>query len=341
MTFSIIVPVFNCRIHLKACIHSILDSQIQSFEILLIDDGSTDGSAELCDELSRSHPCIHAIHQPHSGVSAARNAGLTKAAGEYILFVDGDDTLKPIELKQVLENPVIAKADLTIFGMTFLYFHRGQLTKTENHVYSGDPILPEEAWNNSMVEMFRANALSSICNKVFRREIIESNHLRLNPSLILYEDLDFVLRYLRYCKTIGNLACPVYQYHLTEISEHAKYRMTQVDCISEFLIPFEHSLNQLRLCHPGISEKTCSMLLQMLNHILLVGKLSVTQIGELPKLCKQEQRIVSASSSAPQLQFPGKMLCLWIKQKTGTLRHRLGIEYRWLLSWLRKEPYGY
>ena len=88
---SLIVPVYNVKDYLKTCLQSILEQTYKNLEIILVDDGSDDGSSGICDEYARMDQRIKTIHLPHSGVSAARNAGLAAATGELLGFVDSDD----------------------------------------------------------------------------------------------------------------------------------------------------------------------------------------------------------------------------------------------------------
>lgn len=92
---SIIIPVYNVKDYLERCVKSVLAQTLHSVEILLIDDGSTDGSAGLCDQYAAQHPQIKVIHQLNGGLSAARNTGIKAAQGEYLLFVDSDDYIEP------------------------------------------------------------------------------------------------------------------------------------------------------------------------------------------------------------------------------------------------------
>lgn len=91
---SIIIPVYNVKEYLDDCLKSILEQTYINYEIILVDDGSTDGSAELCDNYSRNYKNIKVIHENNSGVSCARNVGLANSSGKYILFVDPDDSVK-------------------------------------------------------------------------------------------------------------------------------------------------------------------------------------------------------------------------------------------------------
>lgn len=124
MKLSIIVPVYNVDQHLERCVQSILAQGLSDYEIILIDDGSTDHSSTLCDELANQHPhSIRCLHQPNGGLSAARNTGIEAAQGAYITFIDSDDELSPSTLKDnlsyllchpevdMLEYPVCVHAD--------------------------------------------------------------------------------------------------------------------------------------------------------------------------------------------------------------------------------------
>ena len=93
MKFSVIIPAYNCAGTLRETVGSIRASGLTDYELLLIDDGSTDGTAGLCDALCRQYPELRCIHQANAGVSAARNRGIRAAQGEYIWFVDSDDTV--------------------------------------------------------------------------------------------------------------------------------------------------------------------------------------------------------------------------------------------------------
>ncbi|MBR4312698.1 MAG: glycosyltransferase family 2 protein [Bacteroidaceae bacterium] len=123
MKLSIIVPVYNVEQYLECCIQSVIAQGVDDCEILLINDGSTDRSGAICDDLQSRYDCIHVVHQPNGGLSVARNSGLDKAQGEYITFVDSDDVLSANTLKEnlhyltshpevdILEYPVEVHAD--------------------------------------------------------------------------------------------------------------------------------------------------------------------------------------------------------------------------------------
>ena len=99
--YSFIVPVYQCQAYLPDCINSILQQKTPDWELLLIDDGSSDKSGMLCDEFAASDPRIHVFHKENGGAASARNVGLDHAVGQYVLFIDGDDTISPEFLLQI------------------------------------------------------------------------------------------------------------------------------------------------------------------------------------------------------------------------------------------------
>lgn len=114
--FSIIVPVYNVEKYLHECLESIRRQTYSDYEIILVDDGSTDSSGEICDEYARKYPNVHVYHQVNKGQAAARNAGVQNAHGEYLWFVDADDVIIKINALELLEEKTRNQPDLIAFG---------------------------------------------------------------------------------------------------------------------------------------------------------------------------------------------------------------------------------
>lgn len=112
-TVSVIVPVFNAVTHLEACIASILDQTHKNIEVILVDDGSTDGSGALCDAIGAGDPRVQVVHQQNGGIGAAQNAGLDRATGDFITFCDNDDLMSPRLVERLLEILVDNDADMS------------------------------------------------------------------------------------------------------------------------------------------------------------------------------------------------------------------------------------
>mgnify|MGYP001341917040 CR=1 FL=1 len=119
---SVIVPVYNIKTLLPRCVASLQAQTWQDFEVWLVDDGSTDGSGELCDEYAVKDARIHALHKENGGQGSARDLGLDHARGEYICYVDSDDEVLPDLLENALRTAREADADVVVYGE--LHEHR-------------------------------------------------------------------------------------------------------------------------------------------------------------------------------------------------------------------------
>ena len=115
---SVIVPIYNVERFLERCFDSIFHQTYKNFEIIAIDDGSTDDSPTLLDQFAQSDSRIKAVHQKNSGVAAARNNGLRMAQGEYILFVDSDDTISPLGMERLVKKAIASDLDIA-YGAGF------------------------------------------------------------------------------------------------------------------------------------------------------------------------------------------------------------------------------
>ena len=232
MKYSIIIPVFNAEFSLRSTVFSIQNSGISDYEIILIDDGSKDGSPALCDLLADTYPNIRCIHQKNGGVSVARNRGIEEAAGDYIWFVDADDLIRKIN-PQMLETYADAAFDMMMFGMAFQYFKSGKMVK-EDILSSGEVISFQNANLSESFEMlFDKNYFSSSCNKLISRELILKNELFFHPQLTNYEDLDYSLRILRHCKSFVALPEIWYEYHNEMGKDHTVKRLSKIEHVVE------------------------------------------------------------------------------------------------------------
>ena len=117
---SVVVPVYNTEKYLKQCVDSLTAQTLEDIEILLVDDGSKEECARLCDEIAESDPRIKVIHKANGGLGLARNSGMEAASGEYVGFVDSDDYIKPTMYEALYEAAVKNDADLAVSGMCFV-----------------------------------------------------------------------------------------------------------------------------------------------------------------------------------------------------------------------------
>lgn len=231
---SIIVPIYNSEMHLSRCIDSILAQTYTDFELILINDGSNDNSGKLCDDYATKDKRIIVIHKENGGTSSARNSGLEIAKGEYITFVDSDDTISTDYL-----STFTYKYDLEIAGLETIE------KNPEIDFPNCDIILDKKT---DIYNWFSLNShrkyLTSICCKLFRRSIIELNRLKFNLSLTYGEDTIYIYNYLSHCKNISLLQNVIYQYHVNSDLWSHKYSLSANDCINHILA-LTQSLNNI------------------------------------------------------------------------------------------------
>ncbi len=192
---SIIIPVFNVECYLARCLDSILAQTFRDFEAIIIDDGSSDRSGEICDKYSLKDSRVKVFHTPNRGVSSARNLALKLAQGTYLAFVDSDDYVEP-DMIELLYNAMISQQNIDcVLSSSFVETDDGKLLS----------ILHEGLANNSSATCNAADpqlmfATPAMWNKLYRKSIIAENHIKFNPSVAIGEDLLFYLTYIRYCR---------------------------------------------------------------------------------------------------------------------------------------------
>ena len=154
MIFSVVIPCYNCVKTLEATVNSIRACGLTDYEILLVDDGSSDGTAKLCDTLCVRYPELRCVHQKNAGVSAARNRGIDEAQGEYLWFVDADDTVAPLNMELILKA-IRDGVDCLMFGMRFLYVHHEKIVMQETMSCSTPMEVTQKNWDSISVRCLR------------------------------------------------------------------------------------------------------------------------------------------------------------------------------------------
>lgn len=192
MEISVIVPIYNVESFLEKCVETLLKQTISSYEIILVDDGSTDNSGRICDDLGLSNPDrVVVVHQSNAGLSAARNIGIDIAKGRYITFVDSDDWVEPDFLQVLYKSICLQDTDLSCCGLIYDR-NEGQspILRTDMMLNLTHKQLYHQILQNSQFYGY-------VCNKMFKLSKI--GNLRFDKSLKSAEDMDFVTRYSLNC----------------------------------------------------------------------------------------------------------------------------------------------
>ncbi len=223
---TVIIPVYNSESHLRRCIKSILAQTHGDFELILVNDGSTDNSGTVCDEYANSDGRIKVIHQENAGASSARNVGINLSQGEWIVFVDADDEVTPLYLESLLSGKMSSGCpSLVMQGLTKIY--------PDGHQDLLD-LGTSVAEKKEMVRLFSEQPIYEFgftVGKLYNRSILKNNHIYFDTSLHYAEDMIFMLQYLMYIDAVVFIPGSNYLYHVNTSSLSQRYNSHE----SEFL----------------------------------------------------------------------------------------------------------
>ena len=210
MKFSIIVPAYNGAETLNRCVDSILAQKFQDYEVILVNDGSTDNTKAIIDEYARKDARIIAAHKSNAGVSSARNEGIKSAKGEYIVFIDADDYID----NSYLENFNKSNADLIICGYT--PFGKTDIENRPLEFYSENKDEIIEHVNTN----FRQPYYGAPWCKAIRRSLFNDHQLQFNANLRCGEDIDLFFRLLSHIKSLKIFDSVGYYYYASPVSKY-------------------------------------------------------------------------------------------------------------------------
>lgn len=242
MKLSIIVPVYNTEEHiLRECLDSLVSQTLSDIEILVIDDGSESLCAAVCDEYSGSYPNIKAVHTENQGVSAARNAGISLAEGEYLMFVDADDWLERDAAAQYHAYARLHRLDILLSGCTLFsqgcyapsFVRQSRLFTPQTKKDLQRAILDN---NPAYFQMWPMSPWA----KLFRADFIRAHKLTFTVGLKRMQDNLFCLQALECTDRVGYYACAGYYYRQTDISVCHRFNPDYRQTFEPVLAQFKH-----------------------------------------------------------------------------------------------------
>ncbi len=288
MLISVIIPAFNCEKTLEKTVESIIASGLKDYEIIIVNDGSTDNTAAVCQSLCSRYNFIKYSEQQNSGVSAARNRGVKEAVGEYLFFVDSDDLLGKFDMPKI-EKLIEDDIDLIIFGMKFVYFTGETIVKEDIKSYKENLKIDQREFLQIFEALFNQNYLSSYCNKLVRKDLIISNDVKFDVGLTNYEDLSAVIETLCFANTIAILSEPYYIYLVDYYNDRTYDRINIIedvvkntDLIAAVFFKYERMIMQkYNVTVPGLKNVVLGIYFD-----LLFCKLTTTSYSKIRFLCK-------------------------------------------------------
>jgi len=287
---SIIIPVFNAEISLDTCVKSVLSQTYKNFELLLIDDGSTDTSGERCSQYAKKDSRITVLQQKNNGPASTRNTGIRNSKGEFIFFLDADDFLEPDALENLFQAHTQNKTDITIGD--FRKIGKNILSSGHNNFFSGDTLMNRQQildYVNQYIQTPYVHILFVHCwGKLYLSEIIKNNELFFNPELHNFEDVDFNFRYLNYANTVFFLNKILYNYQLPIKQLTQSFRIGHnIEHVNNYVHAFHSVRKFLEKNAPHIEAK------KRVSH-LYVSCMIITLIRTCGQLNTQNKKAVYA-----------------------------------------------
>lgn len=218
MLYSVIVPIYNREKSIKKCVDSILRQSEKNFELILVDDGSTDNTFEICEKYKEIDQRIVVIHKDNGGVSSARNVGIDVAKGKYIVFVDSDDYVDEDYLK-ILNH---CNSDFVISGVIF--------EKTKEKMIINDNTINID--DNRIIGYLKDFYSLIPYAKKYDKNIIDKYNIRFNNLLKYGEDTLFCAEYIKRCKTVSYIN--KFTYHICDIDSDSLSKIKGIDFIKQY-----------------------------------------------------------------------------------------------------------
>lgn len=217
---SVIIPAYKAEKMLERCVTSLVETGYQNMEILVIEDGSPDGTWDVCKRLEEKYPQVRAIKNPENrGVSYTRNQGLKAAQGTYMMFVDSDDWVA----KDFIEIPVNlmkkSQCEMAVFG----YVNHDEVhnQSTEEFGWHTGKEYQQVSFEEILLQAYDRRLLQQLWNKVFRTNIIKENQIYFDETSSMGEDFRFILQYLKCCKEQSILLTDQILYHYNRDNENS------------------------------------------------------------------------------------------------------------------------
>lgn len=320
---SVIVPVYNIAPYVKECIESIQKQTYSNIEIIVVDDGSEDGSGKLCDQLAAGDERIQVIHQKNAGVVSARGRGVERASGKYIVFIDGDDWIEPDMLEELTGR--IGDAELVTSGV-YRQFSPERIVERydwfEEGEYGGEAGI-SVIWNRMLYDFDKEELqpLTPWCyNKLYVSEIVKQVYREVDEDITYGEDSVFLYKYLLKCSSVVIIHKCFYHYRYREESAiHAVNSHMLIDINKVYLSLKEDFRNHvfgkqlLRQLQKWVSFATCKALNE---HMGFDGRIYIPEfMADLSGL-KNKRIILYGAGSAgkdtySQLKSFGYTVVLW------------------------------
>ena len=230
---SIIVPVYNVEKYICKCLDSLLNQNYSNFEVILIDDGSTDNSGKICDYYSKKHNNIRVFHLDNKGVSNARNYGIEKAKGDFIQFVDSDDFVNKNYINDMIKLIDSEEIDMIICGINQVNYNQGESVSSNIIVSKNEGLYRKNNLKYVIEDLIESSYINYCYSKLIRRNLLKENKIEFKKNISLGEDTLFILDVLKNSRSIRVVSEAPYNYVIhSNQSLTYKYRKDKFDILN-------------------------------------------------------------------------------------------------------------
>lgn len=284
---SIIVPAYDAAAYLRDCIASILCQRYQNFELLLVNDGSTDDTLIVMQEYAAKDTRIRIVDKPNGGVSDARNAGIINSRGAYLAFVDADDTVDSDYIACLLENTCDGK--LTLCG-----YH--DFAMPQNFVYSSTEAV-SVLGRSAYCSLYVAWLAISPCNKLYHAQTVKQNGISFASEISIGEDLLFNLNYIKHVDGFVVVNKPLYHYRHPNVESLSRiYRPEGIDlCSRRYQEILHFCRDEYHIAEPALSGIYEAYLSELLHHFALLRAYA-------PAPARQKRKKIRTSMGSSEFQ---------------------------------------
>ena len=236
---SIILPVYNSEKFIAKTIDSVLNQNYNNYELIIIDDGSTDDSTNICEQYAKNNEKIKFFKRTNNGVSKTRNFGLDKASGTYIMFIDSDDLYESNSIKTMVAN--IESKEVDLVSCSYSNFD------LSNNKFLIEDTLVTSKFNEYLEKTQKNYLFNQIWNKIYKSDIIKANKIFFDDSISIAEDLKFNIEYIKRCNSFCHINEVLYNYRITSSGLGFRYRNDANEIKIELLkmLEEEYSKNKI------------------------------------------------------------------------------------------------
>ena len=328
MKLSIIIPVYNVEQYLQCCVRSVITQTYQDLQVILVDDGSTDSSGILCDQLAQQDSRIQVVHKENGGLSDARNAGLMVATGDYVAFLDSDDVyLLNDGLEQLMALAQAEQPDVLLFQAVDVYPHHQTVRKAYDMEYMATHSVAEVFAQLVRTQSFNMSA----CFQLIRRELLEQHQIYFEKGL-LSEDVDWSLRLWKYVQKVRAINLPMYGYQHREGSISTTYTIRNLRSYEHIFAKFVQ-LYKERVVEAAAGlywQTVMGYLAQMYTNCLYnYGQLTIQERKDNYYIIRDYASLLNHSISIKShrvvklKRWIGLRLTVWVFMQYGNIRRKL------------------